>query len=140
MAAALIDTSAILAILDASESRHAACREALASLELPLLTTEAVLTEFFHFIHARSLDLDKAWGFVRSGAIALRSIDDAELPALYGLMKQYRDRPMDLADATLVHLAARERLSVILTLDCDDFETYRLPYGKKFKILPYRKN
>jgi uncharacterized protein len=140
MAAALIDTSAILAILDASESRHAACLQALASLELPLLTTEAVLTEFFHFILARSLDLDKAWGFVRSGAIALRSIDDTDLPVLCALMKQYEDRPMDFADATLVHLGARERLNAILTLDYGDFETYRLPYGKRFRVLPLRKN
>jgi predicted nucleic acid-binding protein len=43
---------------------------------------------------------------------------------------------MDFADATLVHLAARERLSVILTIDHDDFETYRLPGRKKFTVLP----
>jgi uncharacterized protein len=140
MAAALIDTSAILAMLDASESRHGACREALASLELPLLTTEAVLTEFFHFIFARSLDLDKAWGFVRSGAITLRPIDDAELPTLYALMKQFEDRPMDFADATLVHLGSRERVNTVLTLDYHDFESYRLPYGKRFRILPHRQD
>jgi len=53
-------------------------------------------------------------------------------------MVQYADRPMDFADATLVHLAGRERLSVILTVDHDDFETYRLPGRKKFTILPGR--
>jgi hypothetical protein len=30
---------------------------------------------------------------------------------------------MDFADAMLVHVAARERLSLILTVDPDDFET-----------------
>ena len=53
-------------------------------------------------------------------------------------MSRYADRPMDFADATLVHLAARERLTVILTIDRDDFETYRLPGRKKFTILPRR--
>jgi hypothetical protein len=53
-------------------------------------------------------------------------------------MEEYADRPMDFADATLVHLAARERLSTILTVDHDDFETYRLPGRKKFTILPWR--
>jgi predicted nucleic acid-binding protein len=33
---------------------------------------------------------------------------------------------MDFADATLVHLAAHEHLSVILTIDHDAFETHRL--------------
>lgn len=53
-------------------------------------------------------------------------------------MAQYADRPMDFADATLVHVAASERLSTILTIDYDDFETYRLPGRKKFTILPRR--
>jgi predicted nucleic acid-binding protein len=53
-------------------------------------------------------------------------------------MAQYADRPMDFADATLVHLASRERLSTILTVDRDDFETYRLPGRKKFTIFPRR--
>ncbi len=51
-------------------------------------------------------------------------------------MSQYGDRPTDFADATLVHPAAREHLSVILTIDHDDFETYRLPRRKKFTVLP----
>ena len=53
-------------------------------------------------------------------------------------MDDYSDRPMDFADATLVHLAARESISVVLTVDHDDFATYRLPRGKKFTILPTR--
>ncbi len=65
-------------------------------------------------------------------------MEDSDLPELHALMTQYADRPMDFADATLVLLAARERLSVILTIDHDDFETYRLPGRKKFTILPRR--
>jgi uncharacterized protein len=136
--AALIDASVLISVVDASEPRHRDCVEALASAQIPLITTEAVLTEFFHFIHARYLDLDSAWRFVRSGAITTRSIGDAELPMLHALMSQYADRPMDFADASLVHLAHQQRLSRILTLDYDDFETYRLPYGKRFTILPPR--
>jgi hypothetical protein len=39
-------------------------------------------------------------------------------------------------DATLVHLVAREKLSLILTVDHADFETYRIGGRKKFIILP----
>ena len=45
---------------------------------------------------------------------------------------------MDFAAATLVHLAARESLSLILTIDHDDFETYRIGGRKQFNILPGR--
>jgi predicted nucleic acid-binding protein len=45
---------------------------------------------------------------------------------------------MDFADAMLVHVAARERLSLIPSLDHDDFETYRLPGPKRLAIRPRR--
>jgi predicted nucleic acid-binding protein len=137
--AGLIDTGAIVAIVNSDESRHTACLEALASVQMPLLTTEAVLTELFHLVFARSLSLERAWRFVRSGALSVRSMGDADLPALHALMAQYNDRPMDFADATLVHLAARESISLILTVDHDDFETYRIGGRKRFTILPDRK-
>ncbi len=136
--AGLIDTGAIIAIVDADEDLHVSCLQALASLRMPLLTTDAVLTELFHLIFARSLSMDKAWKFVRSGALTVRPISDSELPQLQALMAQYKDRPMDFADATLVHLAARESLSLILTVDHDDFETYRIAGRKRFSILPHR--
>ena len=70
------------------------------------------------------------WLLLRSGAIQMSPIAHEDLPRIQALMAQYADRPMDFADATLLHVAARERLSLILSLDHDDFETYRLP-GRK---------
>ena len=46
---------------------------------------------------------------------------------------------MDFADATLVHLARRERLSVILTIDHADFATYRIEGKRRFKVLPVQR-
>jgi predicted nucleic acid-binding protein len=105
---------------------------------LPLLTTEAILAELFHLIAARNLSVDKAWRFVLSGALLMMPVADSDLSALHVLMTQYKDRPMDFADATLVHLAARESLSVILTVDHDDFETYRIGGRKRFTVLSAR--
>ncbi|MGO9649406.1 MAG: type II toxin-antitoxin system VapC family toxin [Terriglobales bacterium] len=137
--AGLIDTGAILAILEMDDGWHRVCLEALRSAPLPLLTTEAVLTETFHLTGKTAHDRERAWRFVRSGALSVRSLGDSDLPALHALMTQYKDRPMDFADATLVHLAARESLSLILTVDHDDFEAYRIAGRKRFTILPGRK-
>jgi hypothetical protein len=139
ISAGLIDTGAIIAILDGSAALHQSCLEALAALKMPLLTSEAVLTELFHLIRSRSLSIENTWAFVRSGALTVSPISDDDLPEIDALMAQYADRPMDFADATLVHLAARERLTTILTIDHDDFSTYRLPRRKKFTILPGRR-
>ena len=43
---------------------------------------------------------------------------------------------MDFADATLVHLAKRESISAILTIDHADFTTYRIEGKRQFKIFP----
>ena len=136
--AGLIDTGVMLAAVEADDRWHSRCLEVLGSVQLPLLTTEAVLTEFFHLAARSSSGVEKAWQFTRSGVLTVQAISDADLPELHALMLQYSDRPMDFADATLVHLAGRESLNLILTVDHDDFETYRIRGRKKFRILPNR--
>jgi len=75
---------------------------------------------------------------MRSGAVTVLPIDDDDMVALQGLMARYADRPMDFADATLVHLAEREGLTTVFTVDHADFETYRIGGRGRFRILPAR--
>lgn len=133
---ALIDTGAILALLDRTDRWHDSCVKAFRQLRLPLLTSEAVLTEVFHLVGDARPEMEAAWKFVRSGALLLGTIENAELPHLHTLMSRYWDRPIDFADATLVYLAKRESLSVILTVDQADFATYRIEGKRKFRVLP----
>ncbi|MFZ0284904.1 MAG: PIN domain-containing protein [Terriglobales bacterium] len=136
---ALIDTGVVLALLDRSDRWHGACVEAYENTDLPLLTTEAVLAEVFHLTYRNLREVTGVWRLLRSGAVRMSSITPDELPGIEALMNEYADHPMDFADATLVHLAARESLSLILTVDHDDFETYRIGGKKRFTILPGRK-
>lgn len=133
---ALIDTGAILALLDKTDRWHEPCVNAFGQLRLPLLTSEAVLTELFHLVGDTQREMEGAWKFVRSGALVLGTIEHAELPQVHVLMSRYWDRPMDFADATLVYLAKRESLSVILTVDYADFATYRIEGKRQFRIVP----
>ena len=136
---ALIDTGAILALLDRNDRWHDSCVAAYKQLRLPLLTSEAVLTEVFHLVGDNHREIDAAWKFVRSGAVTLSPISVEDLPALDALMRRYRDRPMDFADATLVLIAERHSLSVILTIDHDDFKTYRIQNRRRFRVVPERR-
>jgi hypothetical protein len=135
---ALIDTGAILALLDRDDRWHRPCVAAFESFRLPLLTSVAVLTELFHLVGDAPRDVEAARAFVRSGAVSVASIDDGDLPALDALMVRYRDRPMGLADATLVHLAERESLTSVFTVDRNGFETYRIAGRQRFRIFPSR--
>lgn len=135
---ALVDTGAIVALVDRDDRWHSACAHALETLRLPLATSAAVLAELFHLLGDDRRAAAAAWGLLRSGAFTALSIDDADLPALETLMERYRDRPMDFADATLVHLAKRESLRTVFTVDHDDFETYRVDGRRRFEIVPSR--
>jgi uncharacterized protein len=133
---ALADTGAILALLDRTDRWHRTCADVFRSLPKPLLTSEAMLAELFYMVGDDRHAMETAWKFVRSGAIELAVISDDELPAIHTLMSQYWDRPMDFADATLVHLASREGISTVFTVDHADFETYRIDGRKRFRIVP----
>jgi predicted nucleic acid-binding protein len=135
----LIDTGAILTLLDKTDRWHASCAAAFRQLRLPLMTSEAVLTELFHLVGESRSEMEAAWKFVRSGAITIGVIENTELGQVHALMSRYWDRPMDFADATLVYLAKREVLTVILTVDHADFTTYRIEGKKQFRVLPVRR-
>ena len=119
----LIDTGAILAILNPKDRWHDRCVEAF---------------EFFHLLGDHPQNIADGWRFLRSGAVTVLPIGDGDMPDLDRLMKQYGNRPMAFADATLVRLAKREALSTICTIDHDDFETYRIDGTRRFRILPVR--
>ena len=135
----LVDTGAILALLDRNDRWHTACSAAFLHLRLPLVTSAAVLTELFHLVGDGRREMEVAWSFLQSGAIVLATITGAELPEIHTLMSRYWDRPMDFTDATLVYLARRETITTILTVDHSDFETYRIEGRRRFRIVPARR-
>ena len=134
----LVDTGVLYAALDSADNWHETCAPLLRSAHKPLVTTQAVLTELFWLIGSNRHYLRSSWQLMRSGAITLAAITDDDLIHLDALMMRYNDRPMDFADATLVHVAGREKISTILTIDHNDFETYRFGRKRKFRILPQR--
>ena len=134
----LVDTGVLYAALNSADNRHETCAPLLRAAHKPLVTTQAVLAELFWLVGPNRHYLRNCWQLVRSGAITLAAITDDDLVHLDTLMTRYNDRPMDFADATLVHVAGRENIASILTIDHDDFETYRFGRNRKFRILPAR--
>lgn len=126
-----------MALLDRTDRWHRVCVDAFRELRLPLVTSEAVLTELFHLVGDSRQEMEGAWKFLRSGALTLAAIEDLELHDIRALMSRYWDRPMDFADATLVHLAMRESLSTIFTVDQADFETYRIDGRRRFRCFQF---
>lgn len=72
---------------------------------------------------------------VRAGQLILAETSAAMLARMSALMEQYKDLPMDLADASLVSLAEEQGLNEVFTLG-RDFHVYRLPDGRAFEVVP----
>ena len=133
----LVDAGPLIAIVDSKDPHHSACVRTLESLVLPFYTTWPVLTEVSHFITRRGSEQNRRafWRLVRRGAIVPHDLVTADIPRLETLMQAYADRPMDLADASLVVLAERLENRRIFTLDTD-FRVYRIGGRKHFEIVP----
>jgi len=68
--------------------------------------------------------------------LADSALDPSELQGLAALVRKYSDRPMDLADASLVWLANKSDITNIITVDCADFSVGRTNKRKAFTNLP----
>lgn len=132
----LLDTGGLVSLLDRSQHRHRAFVEYFDSWSGEVVTTEAVLTEATHLLARVRGGPDACLEFVLSGGAVLVPASDASLRRARTLIEQYRDLPMDYADATLVALAEDIGTDLVFTTDYRDFTVYRLAGRKEFTILP----
>ena len=133
----LTDTGFWVALASRNDRHHAASKRAIAAIREPLVTTWPVMTETCHLLLAR-LGVDAELKFLVSaneGAFSLFSLTDRHLPQMHDLMDQYRDLPMDLADASLVIAAEELGDGRILSTDVRDFNTYRWKTRRPFRNL-----
>ncbi len=132
----LLDTGAFVALVDRSETRHTDCVAILENWTAPIVTTEAVLTETLYLAGSSFENQQICLEFVLRGAFLLIPSTRTSLRQVAGLMKKYRDLPMDFADATLVALGEELETDQVFTLDRRGFSVYRLRGKKPFQILP----
>jgi predicted nucleic acid-binding protein len=136
----LTDAGPLVALLDRDERDHEACAAVLKTLQPPMVTTWAAFTEAMYLLGESGgwQAQNVLWGWVSTGDLQLHDLDAKATARAAKLMEKYHDLPMDLADATLVALAEHLRVSRVFTLDAD-FQIYRLPGNKAFRIVPQRR-
>ena len=127
----LVDTGPLVALFDPQEEEHSRCREVLRGFTEPLATSLATLTEALHILSPDSIGSDRLREFVVQDGLQVLALERPALERAFELMEQYRDHPMDLADATLIALAEAIPTRKVFTLDRNDFSTYRLRRGHR---------
>lgn len=114
----LIDTGPLVALLNRRDPHHRWVREVLDTLEPPVFTCEAVVSEACFLLAQVGADhavLDLLANDVLRIDFQLRM----EVDAVRALRRKFGDVPMSLADACLVRMSELDATAKVLTLDSD---------------------
>jgi uncharacterized protein len=132
----LCDAGVLLCLVDRTQTQHNTYKSAVMQLKKPLLTTWSCLTEAMYLaLHRGGWSMQKQLGqLLLEKLLAVCDIQESDYSRLLALMEQYRDRPMDLADATLVLASEKTGYRQILTLD-SDFLFYRISNRESFDVI-----
>ncbi len=134
----ILDTSGLLAAIDAAQTNHHEAAEALQAAGQPRSLSPFVLAELDYLLTtrvseaaARRLLLE-----VARGAYRLEPFDSDDMTQALEVLDRYPGLNLGIADASLVVLADRYGTRDILTLDERHFRTLRDGRGRAFRILP----
>jgi predicted nucleic acid-binding protein len=133
----LLDTSGLLAAVDASQRWHSEAAASLAAATPPLYLSPFVLAELDYLLAARvghaargSL-LDE----VERGAYSLEPMSGPDVGQARKVIERHADLGISLADASIVVLAERHEIHEVLTLDQRHFRVLAVG-GRPFRVLP----
>lgn len=132
----LVDTGPLVAIFNAGDSCHAFCVDALHGMSTPLYSCWPVITEAAWLLRNSSITVQRLLGATETGFLELLPLAGTESKEIAEIMRRYAAIRPQLADAALVHLAGREAIRTIFTLDRRDFSIYRNARGQGFRVVP----
>ncbi len=132
------DAGPLVAILDRGEPHHQTCVACLADLSGPMLTIWPAFTEAMYLLGEAGgwLAQNALWKLIQDEDLEIAQQAPESADRMRDLMYKYQDRPMDLADASLVALAEERRLRDVFTLDHADFRIYRIQGRHSFRLWP----
>jgi hypothetical protein len=108
----------------------------LRRIQPPLLTCWPVLTEAAWLLREDPAAVSRLYQGAEAGLFRVLDIGAEGLTEIEKLYVKYRSLLPELADLALVHLAHREGLKTVFTLDRRDFSVYRWKGRAGFHLLP----
>jgi predicted nucleic acid-binding protein len=102
-----------------------------------MITTWPCLTEAMYFLWRAggATAQETLWSYLTDGLLKLYTPDPDQWERARALMRQYRDAPMDLADASLVAAAEQLGTNRVFTVD-RHFHAYRIEGRRAFEVVP----
>lgn len=133
----LVDTGPLLAVYSSEDAHHESCIKQMNLLPVgKAYTCWPVLTEAAYMLRNRTPQRDDLFQSVIDGDLVLLRLRERDLEGVRNVFHTYHDQDVDLADACLVHLANREGIRTVFTLDRRHFGVYRNADGDPFRLVP----
>jgi predicted nucleic acid-binding protein len=132
----LVDTGPLVAIFSRRDQHHEACVAELHRIRPPLLTCWPVLTEAAWLLRRYPSQLQQLLSSLNQSFLSLLPLDADAAPELARFLARYGKIGAQSADAALVHLAEREGISRVFTLDRRDFTVYRTRTNRRLRVVP----
>jgi uncharacterized protein len=134
----LIDTGPIVALLRRRDAQHALCDAAASELPLPAYTCWPVITEAAYLLRRSPQVVRKLLACCDGSRFEILTLGPDDFPQIAAILADYEDQGFDLADAALMHLAQREHIDTVFTLDRRHFSVFRGAQGRALRLLPER--
>jgi uncharacterized protein len=134
----VLDTSPLLAALDAADPDHEPCAALLADASEDLIVPALVLAELDYWCHER-LAPDVWLAFledVLAGAYRVEAPTQAELMRCHELQDAHADLRVGVVDASVLALVERLEEPKLATLDHRHFGTMRPRHVEALELLP----
>lgn len=134
----VLDTSALLAALDAADPDHGPCARLIADSREDLIVPALVLSELDYWCHER-LTADVWLAFledVLGGAYEVASPAHDDLERCHELQSTYADLEVGVVDASVLALVERLGETKLATLDHRHFATMRPRHVEALRLLP----
>lgn len=137
----VVDTGPIVAATFRDDKHHERCLQELTRFRnaaRPLLVPSFVAYESSYMIGKLGGAKAEA-AFLRlleSGWFRLVDLTDADLARIAVLVERYHDLPLGAADASVVAVAERMRVTDVMTIDVRDFSVVRPAHAPALNLFP----
>ncbi len=133
----LVDTGPLIALYSEEDVHHASCCEQMMGLPLgKAYTCWPVITEASYMLRKRPEHRDDLLQAVINNELVILRLRERDLEPIRDIFARYHDQEIDLADACLLHLADREDINAVFTIDRRHFGVFRKQNGNPLRLLP----
>jgi predicted nucleic acid-binding protein len=132
----LIDSGPRVALLSERDNFHSVCLEQARILRGPFNTSWPVITEAAHLLKNRASAVDKLLVWIRTSEIGILPLTADDVSGIAEILARYSDQGFDFADAASMHLADREDIQTVFTIDHRHFSVYRTKQRQHLSIVP----